>query len=106
MRDVRHSRTEGNDGVAGPHRRLDNTEQDTRLSRRIADLRHLSGNAEQPGNATVSGQAAQHARGVVDHISASNRVRQETGASWSEIGGELGVSRQAAFQRFGPKGAS
>ena len=25
------------------------------------------------------------------------------GASWSEIGGVLGVSRQAAFQRFGPK---
>jgi hypothetical protein len=27
----------------------------------------------------------------------------EHGASWSEIGGVLGVSRQAAFQRFGPK---
>lgn len=27
----------------------------------------------------------------------------DQGASWSEIGGVLGVSRQAAFQRFGPK---
>jgi phosphopantetheinyl transferase (holo-ACP synthase) len=27
------------------------------------------------------------------------------GASWSEIGALLGVSRQAAFQRFGPKNA-
>ena len=26
------------------------------------------------------------------------------GASWAEIGGVLGVSRQAAFQRFGSKG--
>ena len=25
------------------------------------------------------------------------------GASWSEIGGLLGISRQAAFQRYGPK---
>jgi hypothetical protein len=25
------------------------------------------------------------------------------GASWSEIGRTLGVSRQAAFERFGPK---
>jgi hypothetical protein len=28
------------------------------------------------------------------------------GASWSAIGGVLGVSRQAAFQRFGPKRTS
>ena len=27
------------------------------------------------------------------------------GASWSEIGGLLGISRQAAFHRYGPKGA-
>lgn len=27
----------------------------------------------------------------------------DQGASWSDIGGVLGVSRQAAFQRFGPK---
>ena len=27
----------------------------------------------------------------------------ERGASWAEIGAVLGVSRQAAFQRFGPK---
>lgn len=27
----------------------------------------------------------------------------DQGASWSEIGRVLGVSRQAAFQRFGPK---
>jgi hypothetical protein len=26
------------------------------------------------------------------------------GASWSEIGGVLGISRQAAFHRYGPKG--
>lgn len=27
------------------------------------------------------------------------------GATWSEVGAVLGVSRQAAFQRFGPKEA-
>ena len=27
----------------------------------------------------------------------------DQGASWTDIGGVLGVSRQAAFQRFGPK---
>lgn len=27
------------------------------------------------------------------------------GATWSEIGGLLGISRQAAFHRYGPKGA-
>ena len=27
----------------------------------------------------------------------------DRGASWAEIGAVLGVSRQAAFQRFGPK---
>lgn len=27
------------------------------------------------------------------------------GASWSEIGGLLGISRQAAFHRYGPKEA-
>lgn len=29
----------------------------------------------------------------------------DEGATWSEIGDVLGVSRQAAFQRFGPKQA-
>ena len=33
------------------------------------------------------------------------RAALDNGASWSEIGGVLGVSRQAAFQRFGPKQA-
>ena len=33
------------------------------------------------------------------------RTALDNGASWSEIGGVLGVSRQAAFQRFGPKQA-
>lgn len=27
----------------------------------------------------------------------------DRGATWSEVGEALGVSRQAAFQRFGPK---
>ncbi len=27
------------------------------------------------------------------------------GASWAEVGGLLGISRQAAFHRYGPKGA-
>jgi hypothetical protein len=33
-------------------------------------------------------------RGALDH-----------GASWSEVGGLLGISRQAAFHRYGPKRA-
>lgn len=31
------------------------------------------------------------------------RLALDEGASWSEIGAVRGVSRQAAFQRFGPK---
>ncbi len=31
------------------------------------------------------------------------RAALDHGASWAEIGRLLGVSRQAAFQRFGPK---
>jgi hypothetical protein len=34
------------------------------------------------------------------------RAALDHGASWADIGGLLGVSRQAAFQRFGPKQAS
>ena len=33
-------------------------------------------------------------RGALDH-----------GATWSEVGGPLGISRQAAFHRYGPKQA-
>ena len=33
------------------------------------------------------------------------RAALDDGATWSEIGDVLGVSRQAAFQRFGPKQA-
>jgi hypothetical protein len=29
----------------------------------------------------------------------------DRGATWSEIGGLLGISRQAAFHRYGPKAA-
>lgn len=31
------------------------------------------------------------------------RAALDGGATWSDIGEVLGVSRQAAFQRFGPK---
>ena len=31
------------------------------------------------------------------------RAALDDGATWSDIGEVLGVSRQAAFQRFGPK---
>jgi L-alanine-DL-glutamate epimerase-like enolase superfamily enzyme len=31
------------------------------------------------------------------------RMALDHGASWSDIGATLGVSRQAAFDRFGPK---
>ena len=31
------------------------------------------------------------------------RSALDHGASWSEIGGLLGISRQAAFHRYGPK---
>lgn len=33
------------------------------------------------------------------------RAALDDGATWSDIGEVLGVSRQAAFQRFGPKQA-
>lgn len=33
------------------------------------------------------------------------RAALDDGATWSDIGDVLGVSRQAAFQRFGPKQA-
>ena len=33
------------------------------------------------------------------------RAALDAGATWSDIGDVLGVSRQAAFQRFGPKQA-
>jgi hypothetical protein len=33
------------------------------------------------------------------------RAARDDGATWSDIGDVLGVSRQAAFQRFGPKQA-
>lgn len=33
------------------------------------------------------------------------RAALDVGATWSDIGEVLGVSRQAAFQRFGPKQA-
>lgn len=33
------------------------------------------------------------------------RAALDDGATWSDIGDVLGVSRQAAFQRFGPKRA-
>ena len=38
-----------------------------------------------------------------DALHQAVRAALDNGASWSEIGGVLGVSRQAAFQRFGPK---
>lgn len=34
------------------------------------------------------------------------REALDDGATWSEVGEVLGVSRQAAFQRFGPKQAA
>jgi hypothetical protein len=40
-----------------------------------------------------------------DALHQAVRTALDDGASWSEIGGVLGVSRQAAFQRFGPKQA-
>jgi hypothetical protein len=54
---------------------------------------------EAVASAVAAYEAAREAledavRGALDH-----------GASWSEIGGLLGISRQAAFQRYGPKQA-
>lgn len=40
-----------------------------------------------------------------DALHQAVRTALDDGASWSEIGRVLGVSRQAAFQRFGPKQA-
>ncbi len=40
-----------------------------------------------------------------DRLHGAVHTALEHGASWSEIGSVLGVSRQAAFQRFGPKQA-
>ena len=44
--------------------------------------------------------AFERARQALDE---SVRSCLDAGASWSEVGAVLGVSRQAAFQRFGPK---
>ncbi len=41
------------------------------------------------------------ARTALDHIVAAARHRQ---CSWADIGTALGMSRQAAFQRFGRRG--
>jgi hypothetical protein len=38
-----------------------------------------------------------------DTLEAAVRAALRHGATWSEIGGLLGISRQAAFHRYGPK---
>jgi Flp pilus assembly protein TadD len=41
-----------------------------------------------------------------DALHRAVREALDDGATWSDIGAVLGVSRQAAFQRFGPKQAT
>jgi hypothetical protein len=49
--------------------------------------------------AVAAFEAARHA--LEDAV----RGALDRGASWSDIGGLLGISRQAAFHRYGPKEA-
>lgn len=77
---------------------------------------HPPGTRTLPISSTVTpSEKARTLKGVTTAAAAFEAARAslhqavqralEHGASWSEIGGVLGVSRQAAFQRFGPKQA-
>lgn len=52
---------------------------------------------EMVGGASTTFEAARVA------LNQAVRAALDAGATWSDIGDVLGVSRQAAFQRFGPK---
>jgi hypothetical protein len=52
---------------------------------------------EMVAKASAAFEAAREALQRAVHVALDH------GATWSDIGGVLGVSRQAAFQRFGPK---
>ena len=53
---------------------------------------------------TVSAASAAY-EAARDGLHEAVRAALDHGATWTDIGAVLGVSRQAAFQRFGPKRA-
>lgn len=55
---------------------------------------------------SVVADAAAAFDGARDALHRAVREALDDGATWSDIGAVLGVSRQAAFQRFGPKQAT
>ena len=74
---------------------------------RLDDLIHgiRSGCPEQPlEQLTAAVVAADHLSELADHLIGHfvDQARR-SGASWTDIGGSLGVTRQAAQQRFAPK---
>src|SRR4051794_32597970 len=55
---------------------------------------------------TAAVVAAEHVNEVADHlIGHFVDSARHSGASWTDIGGALGVTKQAAQQRFTPKGS-
>lgn len=57
------------------------------------------GGADDPLDAVAASARLQ--KGVADLVAASVQRARDEGRTWSQIGDVLGVSRQAAFQRFG-----
>ncbi|WP_127794472.1 hypothetical protein [Agromyces sp. LHK192] len=71
------------------------------LSRAVLDAAALDGEPDQQSHLTLvrlSAEAEREARGILRQSVESARAG---GVSWSAIGTELGMTRQAAQQRFG-----
>ncbi|RFU42810.1 hypothetical protein DZF91_04670 [Actinomadura logoneensis] len=57
---------------------------------------------EAPGGAlSAVAAAAEAVRRADDHLRAAVETARSSGTTWQEIGDVLGITRQAAFQRFG-----
>jgi hypothetical protein len=65
---------------------------------RLARVDGAAPNAGALARVAVASATVEVARQCLDH---AVREAREAGASWVEIGHVLGITRQAAFQRFG-----
>ena len=82
---------------------------DWNARRPIDHLHSMAATLADPGEDRTPLQVVEDARWLQDQVDRAMRQlvddAREAGASWADVGKALGVSRQAAHERFGKSGA-